>query len=283
MAYSIIPPRRKFKLSVTSILIIINVVVFLGLIIAGFSDVNCGNNVCRYVALQPSSVLQGNNIWTLLTSIFVHANFTHILFNMISLFFVGTLLERILGRRRFLAFYLLSGLFASIVFTLLAGFLGGSLLGGKLFGDPSVFGVGASGAIFGLVGVLAVLTPKNKISLIAGPLIAIILDSVIASAFPNSGITSALSIIFTIYVFFSIFAMFSFNKTLYKFAIPLNMSFWLLPVVAIVPLVIIGLFVELPIANSAHFGGLIAGVAYGFYLRHKFPRKTKMISKLFSK
>lgn len=283
MAYSIIPQRRKFKLSVTSILIIINVVVFIGLLIAGFSDVNCGGNVCKYVALQPSSILQGSNIWTLLTSIFVHANFTHILFNMISLFFVGTLLERILGRRRFLAFYLVAGLFASVVFTLLAGFLGGSLLGGKFFGDPSVYGVGASGAIFGLVGVLAVLTPKNKISLIAGPLIAIILDSIITSAIPNSGIASALSILFTIYVFFSIFAMFSFNRTLYKFAVPLNMSFWLLPVVAIVPLVIIGLFVELPIANSAHFGGLIAGITYGFYLRHKFPRKTKMISRLFSK
>ena len=56
-----------------------------------------------------------------------------------------------------------------------------------------------------------------------------------------------------------------------------------LPIVAIVPLIIVGLFVSLPIGNTAHLGGLIAGLGYGFYLRKKYPRKTRMISQQFSR
>jgi membrane associated rhomboid family serine protease len=38
-----------------------------------------------------------------------------------------------------------------------------------------------------------------------------------------------------------------------------------------------------PIGNTAHFGGLVAGLAYGAYLRTKYKRKTRMISKYFSR
>ena len=53
------------------------------------------------------------------------------------------------------------------------------------------------------------------------------------------------------------------------------MPFWFLPIVAIVPLVIIGLFIELPIGNTAHLGGLIAGFAYGYYLKQKTKRSDE--------
>lgn len=282
-AYSWIPRKRRFNPSATSIIILINVIIFLVLLAFGFSDVNCSENICRYVALQPGSILQGKNLWTLLTSVFMHANFTHILFNMISLFFVGTLLERIIGKRRYVWFYLAAGIFASIVFSLLAGFFGGSALGAKLFGSPWIFGIGASGAIFGLLGVLAVLTPKNKISLVAGPLIAIILEYFLGTVITNGSLMGVIDLLLTIYIFVSIFAIFSFNRRIALFAVPIQMPFWILPLAAIVPLVIIGLFIELPIGNSAHFGGLVAGLIYGFYLKYKFPRKTKMISKMFSR
>jgi membrane associated rhomboid family serine protease len=77
--------------------------------------------------------------------------------------------------------------------------------------------------------------------------------------------------------------MFSFNPKTRRFALPLEMPFWLLPIIAIVPLVVIGLFVELPIANSAHFGGLLVGLLYGLYLKIKYPKKTAIISRYFSK
>ena len=213
---------------------------------------------------------------------FMHGGFPHLIFNMISLAFVGTFIERIIGKRRFILFYLLSGIIAGILFVLLAGFFGSSYLGGRLFGNPDVFGVGASGAIFGLVGLIAILTPKNKVYLIAGPLIAIILEAILGN-FLSQNIMSVISVLSTIYIFVSIFAMFSFNPKTRRFALPLEMPFWLLPIIAIVPLVVIGLFVELPIANSAHFGGLLVGLLYGLYLKIKYPKKTAIISRYFSK
>lgn len=277
MNYQFIPGRR-FHLSVNTILILINVLIFILISIL----VAINPNFVNYFAITPSLILHGQYLWTFLTSMFSHVYFWHIAFNMISLFFVGILIERILGPKRYLFFYLAAGLFAGLAFVLLAGFFGTSPLGASLFGSPNISGLGASGAIFGLIGLLAVLTPKNRVYLIAGPLIAIILESVLSN-FLSSAIIGTIDIIVTFYVFLSLFAMFSPNKFLRKIVVPLNMPFWILPIVAIVPLVIIGLFVPLPIANSAHFGGLIFGLAYGLYLKYKFPKKTQMISKLFSR
>ncbi len=270
------------SLSVTTWLILINVIFFIVAMLLGFfNSGDCSQTICKYIALTPNYVLHGKYLWTFLTSMFMHGGFAHILFNMISLFFVGTLLEKIIGRKRYFWFYIFAGIFAGIIFAVLAYFLGGSVLGAKLFGDPSIAGIGASGAIFGLVGVLAVLIPKNKISLIAGPLIAIVLEYSLGSLL-NSSALAIFSFLLSVYIFFSIFAIFSFNQRMIRWTLPLTMPFWLLPVVAIVPLVIAGLFITLPIANSAHFGGLIAGIAYGFYLKKRYKKKTRYISKYFS-
>ncbi len=278
MDYRFVPGRKKFHFSVNTVLILVNVLmfIFLSILIAINPD------FITYFALNPSNILHGQYLWTLLTSVFSHVYFWHIAFNMISLFFVGILAERILGPKRYLFFYISAGLFAGIVFVLLAGFLGTSTLGASLFGSPDVAGLGASGAIFGLIGLLAILTPKNRIYLIAGPLIAIILESVLIN-FLSPSLSNSIDLVVTIYVFFSIFAMFSSNSLVRKSVIPINMPFWTLPLVTIIPLFVIGLFVSLPIANSAHLGGLVFGLAYGLYLKYKFPRKTQMISKIFSR
>jgi membrane associated rhomboid family serine protease len=272
------PQRRGFRLSINTILIGINILVFIALAIL----VSINSKFINYFSLGPSTVLHGKYLWTFLTSMFSHQYFWHLAFNMMSLFFLGVTVEKILGPRRYLLFYLCAGLFAGLVFVLLAGFLGTNPIGAKLFGDPSVTGLGASGAIFGLVGLLAILTPKKRVYLIAGPLLAIILESVLANFAPVS-VLNAVDLVVTIYVFFSIFAMFSFNPTIRKVTVPLNMPFWLIPIVAIVPLFIVGLFIPLPIANSAHLGGLIFGLIYGAYLKLKFPKKTRVISNIFSR
>jgi len=79
-----------------------------------------------YTAIQP---------WRMLTSLFVHGSILHIIFNMYSLFVLGPELERLVGRWRFVALFLLSG-------------LGGSVA--VLLSSPGSPVIGASGAIFGL-------------------------------------------------------------------------------------------------------------------------------------
>lgn len=92
-------------------------------------------------SLIPAEVASGE-YWRLLTSGFLHGNLVHIATNMISLYLLGLPLERILGRGRFLLIYLLSLLGSSV-----------SVL---LFAAPVSLTIGASGAVYGLMGALLV-------------------------------------------------------------------------------------------------------------------------------
>ncbi|WP_219974802.1 rhomboid family intramembrane serine protease [Rubrobacter xylanophilus] len=88
-------------------------------------------------ALVPLFVAQGE-VWRLLTSMFLHAGFVHLALNMLSLYFLGSFAETAFGRLRFFALYVLSGLSSGIAYLYFGG-----------FAQPAV---GASGAIFGLLG-----------------------------------------------------------------------------------------------------------------------------------
>lgn len=233
--------------------------------------------------LQPAALFSGKNVWTIVTSMFLHANFMHLFVNMFSLFFVGSFVEKLIGKKRFLIFYILSGIFAGVFFALLSYFFGAGLIGAKIFGNPTIYGVGASGAIFGLLGILAVLTPHNRVFLLAGPIIAIIAGAILEVFIKSPGVANVLSIAVSIYIVISIFLIFSPNPKMRRFAVPLNIKFWLLPFIAIIPLIVIGLFIPLPIGNIAHLGGLLAGLAYGFYLIKKYPKRAAMISRAFSR
>ncbi len=107
----------------------------------------------KYIALNPKNILEGKYIWTLLTSMFMHSpsSIFHLFVNMLSLFFIGSFVERIIGSKRYLKFYLASGIFSGIFFVLWS-FLFNT--------DLNVYAVGASGAIFSLVGLLVILTPN---------------------------------------------------------------------------------------------------------------------------
>lgn len=268
---------RKFN--ITTWLIIVNVIVFILIYVlrlSGFAE----QKLLSIFALQATAFFSGN-IWMLLTSMFSHIWLPHLFFNMISLFFIGNFLEKIIGRKKFLWFYLLSGIFAGIFYAVLSFFFGTTDLGARIFVSPEIFSLGASGAIFGIAGLLTILTPKMKVYLIMGPILAIILQTTLSSLFPNMQGLSLINLLVTFYIFLAIFSMFSFNPTLRKLALPMGMPFYLLPIVAIVPLIIIGLFVPLPIGNTAHIGGLIAGLTYGLFLKNKYKRKTDMIGRKF--
>jgi len=88
-------------------------------------------------ALVPALVAQGE-AWRLVTSAFLHSGFVHLALNMLSLYFLGSFAEITFGRSRFLALYLISGIAGGLAYL--------------YFGSFNAPAVGASGAIFGLLG-----------------------------------------------------------------------------------------------------------------------------------
>lgn len=156
-------PSFFSNLSITNWLILINVVFF----VMAFTFVFFSEKYIEYVALQPVGFLNGK-IWTLLTSMFMHGNIFHLLINMFVLFSLGNLCEKIIGRKRYLWFYLVAGIIAGLMFVFPAYFLGYGL-GEKIFGSPLAYAVGASGAIFAIAGLFMMLTPRLKFMIIFLP------------------------------------------------------------------------------------------------------------------
>lgn len=103
-----------------------------------------GPEIWQYFAFFPALAI--NWPWTLITSVFLHADFNHLLFNMFALFFFGSYLERLLGSNRFLIIFVAAGIVGNIGYFVTA---------------PSDMtpAIGASGAAYGLMGTLSVLAP----------------------------------------------------------------------------------------------------------------------------
>ena len=118
------------------VLIAINVIVFLAMSAGGGGLDGRGGAVYNNGALYGPLVAEGE-WWRIVTSGFLHAGLLHLAFNMYFLYFLGTMLEPEIGRLRFAAIYLVS-------------LLGGSF--GALLISPDAVTVGASGAVFGLMG-----------------------------------------------------------------------------------------------------------------------------------
>jgi membrane associated rhomboid family serine protease len=152
----------------------------------------------------------------------MHAGFFHLFANMASLMFSGNFIEKIIGKKRFLWFYLSAGIFSGALFVLTS----------FLFNfEMNSYAVGASGALFGLVGLLMILTP---------------------------------------------------NLPVYMMFIPIPIKMKFAAPAMLILLWIISYVGDIPIGNIAHFGGLIVGVIYGFYLKKKYKNKTRNLNQFFS-
>jgi membrane associated rhomboid family serine protease len=126
-------------------LIITNVVIFL---LAGLAGIE--GFLATFFGLVPQLVLTRGWIWQLVTYMFLHYGFMHILFNMFALWMFGSTLERVWGTRAFLKYYFLTG-------------IGGGLCYFIFNLHSSIPTVGASGAIYGLLIGYAVLFPESLI------------------------------------------------------------------------------------------------------------------------
>lgn len=98
-----------------------------------------------------ASAVQAGEWWRLLSATFLHADAMHLIFNMIGLYVVGTLVERIFGRSSFLLIYLSCGLAGSVA--------------SLYFGAQTTVSVGASGAVFGIAGALLAVVYQHRQSL----------------------------------------------------------------------------------------------------------------------
>ncbi len=157
--------------TVTYVLIGINVLMFLG---SGASLGSGGSTrVFSDLALYGPAVDQGD-YWRLITSGFLHSGLLHIGFNMYILYWLGTMIEPALGHARFIALYLCS---------LLAGSLGALLL------SPDKVTVGASGAVFGLMGAAFVMQRARGIDPMQSGIGPVILFNLVLSfVIPNISI-----------------------------------------------------------------------------------------------
>jgi len=128
-------------------LIGINVLVFF------FTSVS--PNLTVYLSLSPVFILRGNAYWQFLSYMFTHANFSHILFNMLGIFFFGTQVERKMGSSEFLVFYFFSGIGAGLF----------SFIVYLITGSYNVLLLGASGAVYSILLAFAVYFPSANIYL----------------------------------------------------------------------------------------------------------------------
>lgn len=144
---------KPVKGSVNLILIAINVVVF---IVTTFFGVSMGTGsalsaslLLRLGALYQPYIADGET-WRLFTYMFLHSGISHLVNNMLILYFMGNYLERSVGHIRFFAVYILSGVIAG--------------LGSIMYNTDIAVGVGASGAIFGVFGAVfsLVLTRRGR-------------------------------------------------------------------------------------------------------------------------
>lgn len=142
--------------------------------------------------------------WTILSAMFTHGGLTHILFNMLALYFLGTWVLGLLGEVKFLLIYFIGGLAGNALYLWL--------------GNHFIPAVGASGAVFALVGTLVVMRPKLKVII---------------------------------------------------FPIPIPMDLW----IAVLLMALVSFAPR--ISWQGHLGGLIVGLAAGFYFRMKERRRIR--------
>lgn len=111
-------------------------------------------------------------VWRLIGFQFLHADYIHLLFNMIGLFFFGPMIEQHLGSKRYLAFYLLCGICGALLYTVLnlLGFITQAMgmpttIPGLLFNMPTTPLIGASAGVFGVLMAGAYIAPKATVLL----------------------------------------------------------------------------------------------------------------------
>jgi membrane associated rhomboid family serine protease len=216
---------------VTFILAVINI----GVYIFTYKNIGLYQYLFGFIPTAPK-------FYTIITYMFIHANLSHILGNMLMLFVVGLTVEQVLGKLHFFIVYIISGIIA-VFFDIV-----GRLIFHISFSLPFI---GASGAVFGLVGLLVMLKPFEKIPTFITLLFALPLIMMLGRF--DVLLTNPMFLIVTISSF-CLLIVFSFMFVPF---IPAMISFALYTL-----FVIIMIFTGLGgnVSYLGHFGGILGGI-----------------------
>jgi rhomboid protease GluP len=133
------------KHPITFILLLLNtMMLFIVIFTGGFTNFN----LVRWGAIFPPLIIDNQEFNRLIAAMFLHGSIPHYLFNSVALYYLGGHMERLIGPRWYVVLYMGSGLLSSLLVTYL--------------GDLNAVTIGASGAIFGIMGGLFMLTIKQK-------------------------------------------------------------------------------------------------------------------------
>ena len=168
---------------VTYLLIVVNILVF----IQSLTDPEYYNQLIITYGLVPEQIMRGENLLSLITSMFLHADILHLGLNMLFLLISGDAVERELGSSRFLALYLACGVIAGLFHSYLNS-------------ASAIATIGASGAIFGVLAAFAILFPFRWLLKLFGfipiPLPAILfvfITILIETAYVSSGVVESVA------------------------------------------------------------------------------------------
>jgi membrane associated rhomboid family serine protease len=138
------------RIYLTHTLLVVNVLVFL----LSFQT----REVTIDLAFNPDDLFNGARVYTLITSMYMHVDGIHLLFNMIFLIFIGLSLEEKIGTARFAFIFYVTGIIAAITYSFTTGLI-----------RSNVIVMGASGGLFGILGAYARLYPTEKFAFIPFP------------------------------------------------------------------------------------------------------------------
>jgi membrane associated rhomboid family serine protease len=173
------PNNFDFGLNPVMAIIIANLVLFIAVMVSPSGIYPFGpigqvssDRFTYYLGLIPYYF--GSRPWTLLTSMFIHAGFWHIFGNMLTLFFFGSFLNRLIGGGKFLLIYFIGGMAGNALYLLL--------------GQNLSLAIGASGAVYAVAGALVVLMPNLRVAIwgiIPMPLWAVVLVFFVLWSIPD--------------------------------------------------------------------------------------------------
>ena len=141
--------QNEYFTPVNLVFVLINLIVFF--VLSAKGDTTNAEFMYHHGAMFPHSVIYGHEYYRLFTSAFLHFDTSHLLNNLIMLFFLGSYLEHAIGKFRYIIFYVLACIGSSMVST-----------GWMIHTGSYAVSGGASGAIFGIIGGLLAILVKNR-------------------------------------------------------------------------------------------------------------------------